>query len=97
MNLESNFGSQESLEKCTKRALEVNDRKSVYLNLIDIYKSGQNFQFVEPIYKQLVKKFSNNLELWAGYLEFLFDMRSKKAQNNIVVKPLEFSDPKVIL
>ena len=43
MNLESNFGNQESLEKCTKRALEVNDRKSVYLNLIDIYKTSQNY------------------------------------------------------
>jgi len=37
MNLESNFGTQASLEACTKRALEVNDRKKVYLNLVDIY------------------------------------------------------------
>lgn len=27
MNLESNFGTQESLEQCTKRALDVNDRR----------------------------------------------------------------------
>lgn len=40
MNLESNFGSQESLEKVTKRALDVNDRKKVYQNLIDIYKQS---------------------------------------------------------
>lgn len=40
MNLESNFGTQETLESCTKRALEVNDRKKIYLNLIDIYKGG---------------------------------------------------------
>jgi len=40
MNLESNFGTQETLESCTKRALEVNDRKKIYLNLIDIYKSS---------------------------------------------------------
>lgn len=31
MNLENNFGTQETLEKVVKRALEVNDRKKVYL------------------------------------------------------------------
>jgi rRNA biogenesis protein RRP5 len=51
MNLESNFGNQETLEQCTKRALEVNDRKRVYNNLIDIYKQSQNFEYIEPIYK----------------------------------------------
>lgn len=51
MNLESNFGSQETLEQVTKRALEVNDRRKVYLNLIDIYKNSSKFDFVEGIYK----------------------------------------------
>ena len=73
MNLESNFGTQESLAKCTVRALEVNDRKSVYLNLIDIYKTNENLEFVEPIYKQLVKKYNNNIDLWSGYIEFLIE------------------------
>jgi len=31
MNLENNFGTQETLEKVIKRALEVNDRKKIYL------------------------------------------------------------------
>jgi rRNA biogenesis protein RRP5 len=73
MNLESNFGTQESLAKVTVRALEVNDKRSVYLNLINIYKTNQNLEFVEPIYKQLVKKYSNSVDLWAGYIEFLIE------------------------
>lgn len=75
MNLESNFGTQESLEQCTKRALDVNDRRQVYLKLIDIYRQSQNLEFIEPIYKQLVKKFGNNVDLWSKYLEFVFEMR----------------------
>ena len=47
MNLESNFGTQESLEGCTRRALEVNDRKKVYINLIDIYKSSKKYEYIE--------------------------------------------------
>lgn len=51
MNLESNFGAQEALEAVTKRALEVNDRRKVYLNLIDIYKSSLKFDYIEAIYR----------------------------------------------
>jgi rRNA biogenesis protein RRP5 len=51
MNLESNFGTQQTLEACTRRALEVNDRKKVYNNLIDIYKTSMKFGYVEVIYK----------------------------------------------
>ena len=69
----------------------------MYVNLIDIYKTSQNFQYVEPIYKQLVKKYSNNLDMWSSYLEFLIDMRTKQKEKNIVTSSLEFSDPKVIL
>jgi len=31
MNLENQFGTQETLQEVVKRALEVNDRKKVYL------------------------------------------------------------------
>jgi rRNA biogenesis protein RRP5 len=31
MNLENNFGNQKTLESIVKRALEVNDRKKIYL------------------------------------------------------------------
>jgi len=37
MNLENNFGDQKTLETITKRALEVNDRQQVYLQLINMY------------------------------------------------------------
>jgi len=36
------------------------------------------FDYIEVIYKQLTKKFSNNLEIWSNYLEFLIEMRFKK-------------------
>jgi hypothetical protein len=62
-----------------KRALEVNDRKKVYLQLISIYKSSHKYQYIEDIYKQLCKKFNTSLKIWSGYLEFLFEMREMKA------------------
>lgn len=43
MNMESQFGTQESLEQVVKQALEVNDRQKVYLQLISIYKQSDKF------------------------------------------------------
>ena len=65
--------------RVVKRALEVNDRKKVYLQLISIYKSSRKYQYIEDIYKQLCKKFNTSLKIWSGYLEFLFEMREMKA------------------
>jgi uncharacterized protein (DUF2225 family) len=98
MNLESNFGTQESLEACTKRALEVNDRKKIYLNLVDIYKASKKYEYIEVIYKQLAKKYSNSLDIWAAYIEFLIEIRSKKEDpTHFLLKDVPFSDAKTVL
>lgn len=97
MNLENNFGTQDSLEMCTKRALEVNDRKKIYLTLIDIYKGNSKFEYVESIYKQLVKKYNTNLDIWAGYLEFLIEVDRKKESDKNLAKNSEISEPKTVL
>lgn len=88
MNLESKFGTTEQLQDVVKRALDVNDRKKVYLQLINIYKTTDKFDLVEDIYKKLCKKYFESLEIWSGYIEFLFEMRSQDG---------DFTEPKTIL
>jgi len=41
MNLENSFGKKEQLQDVVRRALEVNDRKKVYLQLITIYRASK--------------------------------------------------------
>lgn len=57
MNLENQFGTQETLQSVVKRGLEVNDSQKVYLQLVNIYKGSQKYEFVEPIFKKLCKKY----------------------------------------
>lgn len=89
MNLENQFGTDDSLQAITKRALEVNDSKKVYLQLINMYRTSGKLDFVEPIYKKLCKKYFESLEIWSSYLEFLFDVKAEGKT--------EFTDPKVVL
>ena len=98
MNLEANFGSQEALEEVTRRALEVNDRRKIYLTLIDIYKSAMKLNYIEPIYKQLCKKHGGSVDLWCKYLEFLVEMTARKAKGDeFILNDLELSDAKEVL
>lgn len=88
MNLESKFGTAESLQGVVRRALDVNDRKKVYLQLINIYRATDKGELVEDIFKKLCKKYHESLEIWSGYIEFLFDMRGKDG---------DYTEPKTIL
>lgn len=43
-------------------------------------------EHVEPIFKKLCKKYFAELDIWAAYVEFLFEAKSE-----------EFTQPKVVL
>lgn len=73
MNLENQFGSEDSLKEVTKRALDVNDRQKVYLQLINIYKTSGKTEHIEDIFRKLCKKYFESLDIWSQYLEFLFE------------------------
>lgn len=66
----------------------MNDRRKVYLQLVNIYKGIGKEELVEDIYKKLCKKYFESMEIWTGYIEFLFEMRDKEG---------EFTEPKTIL
>ena len=75
MNLENRFGTMESLQAVVRRALDVNDKKKVYLQLISIYKNSGKTEYVEDIFKKLCKKYFTSLDIWANYIEFLFEIK----------------------
>ena len=90
MNLENKFGTMESLQAVVRRALDVNDKKKVYLQLISIYKNSGKTEHVEDIFKKLCKKYFTSLDIWANYIEFLFEMKKESSEE-------DFSEPKTIL
>jgi rRNA biogenesis protein RRP5 len=67
-----------------------------------MYQASQKYQYIEDIYKVLSKKYNSSLDIWAGFLEFLFTIRSfkkdKSAPAHVVVSQLEnISEPKQVL
>ena len=73
MNLENTYGNNESFKSVVERALEVNDKKTIYKHLINIYKQSNKFNLALEVYKIAIKSYFNDINLWRNYIEFLFE------------------------
>ena len=54
--------------------------------MIQIYRNSKKVEHVEPIFKKLCKKYFAELDIWAAYVEFLFEEKSE-----------ETTQPKIVL
>ncbi|KAG0172965.1 rRNA biogenesis protein rrp5 [Apophysomyces sp. BC1034] len=70
MNLENNFGSDESLEELFKRAVVYCEPKKVYLQLVQIYERSQKHEKAEALWKEMLKKFSQSSKVWTLFGQF---------------------------
>jgi len=72
LNLENAFGSQESVQKVLKDALQRNDEYKVYSQMADIFAKSNKIEEAEKIFKILVKKYSKVKEVWIRFGLFYY-------------------------
>ncbi|RMX61399.1 hypothetical protein pdam_00018294 [Pocillopora damicornis] len=70
MNLENLYGTQESLVKVFERALQQNEPKKVFFQLIGIYSRTDKTELAEQLYHTMVKRFSQSKKVWIGFSSF---------------------------
>ncbi|KAJ3336879.1 rRNA biogenesis protein rrp5 [Gonapodya sp. JEL0774] len=70
MNLESAFGTAESLKAVFERAVQYNDPLKVYKQMVQIYQKSGKKDMVESTYQAMVKKFSTNAKVWQAFGQF---------------------------
>lgn len=68
MNLEHNFGTEQTLVEIFKRALESCKPKSVYFKLLEIYKNSNKLNLMLQISKNMVAKFKRSSKAWSQHL-----------------------------
>ncbi|GAB6031444.1 hypothetical protein CHUAL_009216 [Chamberlinius hualienensis] len=71
LNIENHFGTQESMQKVLRRALQYNEPFKVYENVVNIYIDSKKYDLAEQIYGTMVKKYSTNPKVWICYGTFL--------------------------
>ncbi|CAE6479265.1 unnamed protein product [Rhizoctonia solani] len=69
LNLENQFGTEESLEALFKEAARHNDSKTVHLRLAAIFDESEKTQKAEEQYARTAKKFSQSSKAWTLFGE----------------------------
>ncbi|XP_068709241.1 protein RRP5 homolog [Montipora foliosa] len=70
MNLENLYGTQESLMKVFERALQQNEPKKVFFQLIGIYTRTDKMELAEQLYQTMIKRFNQSKKVWIGFGSF---------------------------
>lgn len=79
LNLESQYGSADTLQAVLSRATQNMDPLKVYQRLIAIYVASAKMEAAEGIHLMLSKKFSQNKDVWINCALFYF--RNGKAES----------------
>ncbi|RKP09133.1 hypothetical protein THASP1DRAFT_3428, partial [Thamnocephalis sphaerospora] len=67
LNLENRYGTAESLEATFHKALQTNEPKQVYLQLVRIYERSEKADLAEELYKTMTKKFNQSSKIWTQF------------------------------
>lgn len=79
LNLETNFGTPESVQKTFKESLQFMDSKTIYLKMASIYQAAGNIAAASKTFDECCKKFAReDLSLWAAYGEMLYKEASEE-------------------
>ncbi|KAK7918305.1 hypothetical protein PG985_010179 [Apiospora marii] len=77
INLELQFGTDETLDEVFKRALQVNDQQEVYQRVASIYVQTDRHDKANEVFQTLVKKFGGKSpEVWYNYGNWLHSKRN---------------------
>jgi rRNA biogenesis protein RRP5 len=82
LNLENNFGTEETVEEVFKRALIYCEPIKVYLQLVKIYEGTEKDSKAEALWEEMTRKFSQVPEVWTGFgLYYLKHNQAGKARD----------------
>ncbi|CDW53900.1 protein RRP5 [Trichuris trichiura] len=84
LNLENEFGSQDSMDKIVAEALEVNDHFLLYSHLLKIYQKSHKVQQGDLLVTELLNKFRSEYECWIMACQYyMMTGRTELARNTM--------------
>ncbi|CAG8536862.1 6859_t:CDS:10 [Rhizophagus irregularis] len=89
MNLENNYGSDETMAGVLKRALQACNQKKIYMTLVEVYEKSNKFELAEQTYHTITKKFSQSSKVWYKMGLFYIQRGKIEAFRNLLQKSLK--------
>ncbi|KZT35635.1 nucleic acid-binding protein [Sistotremastrum suecicum HHB10207 ss-3] len=85
LNLENEYGSEESMKKLFLEAAKANDSKTVHLRMASIFEQSQKHEKAEEQLRKTVKKFSKSSKAWTLFAEYY--LRNGQAESARALLP----------
>ncbi|KAN0110502.1 nucleic acid-binding protein [Hyaloscypha variabilis] len=76
LNLENEYGSDETIEEAFKRACQYNDAQEIHERLTSIYIQSGKHDKADDLFQVLIKKFSQSPAVWYNYAHFLHTIKA---------------------
>lgn len=89
LNLENTYGTKESLMAVFERAIQYNDPKKVYLQLVDILTRSDQLDLCDETFKTMCKKFKDSKKVWIKYAGFLLKKGSTTEAHKLLERALQ--------
>lgn len=93
LNLESKFGTPDTLDEVFQEAIKVNDASKVYAHMLTIYSEAGKQIELEKTVNMIVKKFKEQPEMWIKCGATLLKMGLKDKSRHIMQRALQSLPP----
>lgn len=88
LNLENEFGTDESMNNVYKQALQLCDKKKLFQKLSNIYYVSKYYIKAEEIFNLMIKKYNNSKKSWLLYLNFLYQQNRVEDARKLLPRAL---------
>jgi rRNA biogenesis protein RRP5 len=88
LNLENNFGSEDTLQEVFKRATVYCEPIKVYQHMTEIYERSDKLDKAESVWEEMCKKFGQSPEVWTGFGLFLLQQDKTEKAREILQRSL---------
>ena len=80
LNLEMEYGNEESLDSTFQRACQYNDNLEMHEILASIYIQSKKYPQADALFQKAIKKHSQNPDIYPNYATFLMDQMNDPAR-----------------
>lgn len=88
LNLETSFGTDESLEETFKEACQFMDSLIMHQKLVSIFTMSEKYDQADKLYRDMIKKFGQNVSVYVQYGSYLLDRGLNDSCHAILSKGL---------
>lgn len=76
LNLEYNFGDENTLIHVFERGLQANKPKTIYFKLMDMYFKDKKWSVLYQINQKMIKKFNHSSKAWEEHIKYMLILES---------------------